>query len=206
MEPDVKKVTSAPGNWLPALQGELRDATRELHHRLDHNPLLAPLVRPGVSMADYGTALQALYAINAPTELCIADYIQAQGLAFDYQTHRRMPDLLSDLEFFALPVPPQGWSGPLIDSPGALVGCLYVLEGSTLGGRVIFRQLQSALQISDQAGGKFFAGHGEQTMRMWQSFWDFAADICPEAQLASARQAAAGLFESILSLLEKQRS
>jgi hypothetical protein len=63
-----------------ALQAALRAATRDLHHRLDHHQLLAPLVRSGLTMADYSLALQALYAINAPTEKAISDYIDAQGL------------------------------------------------------------------------------------------------------------------------------
>jgi heme oxygenase len=155
-------------------------------------------------MADYGLALQSLYAINAPTEKAISDYIDAQKLPFDYAARRRMPDLLADLKYLGLNTPQLAWNGPNICSHGELVGCLYVLEGSALGGRVIFKQLQSALKLTDLTGGRFFAGNGEQTMPMWQAFWKFAADICPHEQLPDATKAAATLFESILALLDRQ--
>ena len=186
------------------LQAELRAATRDLHHRLDHHKLLSPLVRSGLVMADYGLALQALYAINAPTEQAISDYIDAQGLAFDYAARRRMPDLLADLDYLGLSTPQQAWAGPDIRSHGELVGCLYVLEGSVLGGRVIFKQLQSALKLDEETGGRFFAGYGEQTMPMWQAFWTFAAEISPPEQITEATKAASALFEEILAHLDRR--
>lgn len=186
------------------LQAELRAATRDLHHRLDHHDLLAPLVRSSLDVADYALALQALYAINAPTEQAISDYIDTQGLAFDYATRRRMPDLLADLEYLGINTPQLAWAGPSIRSHGQLIGCLYVLEGSTLGGRVIYKQLQNALKLNQQTGGRFFAGHGELTMPMWQAFWTFAAEICPPGQITDATQAASALFESILAHLDRR--
>jgi heme oxygenase len=186
------------------LQTELRATTRDLHHRLDHHDLLAPLVRSSLDVADYALALQALYAINAPTEQAISDYIDAQGLAFDYASRRRMPDLLADLEYFGLSAPQLAWGGPSIRSHGQLVGCLYVLEGSTMGGRVIYKQLQSVLKLNQQTGGRFFAGHGELTMPMWQAFWTFAAEICSPGQITDATQAASALFESILAHLDRR--
>ncbi len=204
MNANIHKLMIKDNNAIAMLQAELRTATRDLHHRLDHHALLAPLVRSGLCMADYGLALQALYAINAPTETAIADYIDAQGLAFNYAARRRMPDLLNDLDFLNLNHPQMAWPGPTIRSSGQLVGCLYVLEGSALGGRVIFKQLQSALNLTEQTGGRFFAGNGEQTMPMWQAFWKFAADICPQEQLPDATAAAATLFENILALLDRR--
>jgi heme oxygenase len=46
---------------------------------------------------------------------------------------------------------------------------MYVLEGATLGGRVISRHL-AARGIGPDTGGAFFAGYGNQTGEMWKSF------------------------------------
>lgn len=197
---------NAKSDWINCLQASLREATRDLHHRLDHSPRLAALVRPGLSAASYGQALLALYAINSPIEYRIADFIRSRGLAFDFSPHRRMHDLEADLKELGLTVPHQAWSGPEIDSPGALIGCFYVLAGSTLGGRVIFRQLQTVLPFNEKTGARFFAGHGDQTMNRWQEFWNFAADICSSSQLPAAKESATALFEIILLHLESQRS
>ncbi len=204
MKADIHHPMVNENDTVAVLQAELRAATRDLHHRLDHHPLLAPLVRSGLSMADYGLALQALFAINAPTEKAISDYIDAQGLPFDYAARRRMPDLLADLKFLGLSTPQLAWNGPNICSHGELVGCLYVLEGSALGGRVIFKQLHSALKLDEETGGRFFAGYGEQTMPMWQAFWTFAAEICPPEQITDATKAASALFEDILAHLDRR--
>ena len=201
MEADTRR-PHADAGWATTLANELRAATRAQHHRLDHSPRLAPLVRPDLTLAAYSDSLRALYAINCPIELRIAEYIAAHNFPIDYAAHRRMDDLAADLAFLGEPLPALAWNGPLIDSPGALIGCFYVLAGSSLGGRVIFRQLQASLAVNDQNGAKFFAGHGEQTMAMWQQFWNFAAAVCPPTELPAARQSAALLFESILQQME----
>ena len=50
------------------------------------------------------------------------------------------------------------------------MGCLYVLEGSTLGGQVISRYIHQTLGFSPEHGCEFFYGHGTATGAMWQRF------------------------------------
>ena len=50
------------------------------------------------------------------------------------------------------------------------LGCLYVLEGSTLGGSIICRAVQQRLGPSP--GRSFFAGYGDRTGTMWNAFCD----------------------------------
>jgi len=52
----------------------------------------------------------------------------------------------------------------------AAFGCLYVLEGATLGGQVISRALEKSLGLTPEAGGRFFRGYGDRTGKMWQAF------------------------------------
>lgn len=193
----------SPDNAAHSLQAALRDATRDLHHRLDHHSLLAPLLHPALDIASYGKALQALHAINAPTETAIATAIQSRHPEFDYRPHCRMPDLEHDLTVLELPQLPAAWPGPILESSGQLAGSLYVLAGSTMGGRVIYRQLQASLGLNTENGGRFFAGHGEQTMPMWQACMQFAAGICPIESIDIARQSAAELFQNIITLLDQ---
>jgi heme oxygenase len=184
------------------LQSHLRQATRDLHHRLDQHPLLAPLVRKGLSIASYGVALQALYEFNAPTEARIGEFISSNDIPFDYGSRRRIHALVADLSALGLAVPEIRWDGPGINSPGELVGCLYVMEGSALGGRVIFRQIADMLHIDESRGAGFFSGYGDATMQRWQEFWDFAANSCPPDAIPEACRAAANLFENIIGRLD----
>ncbi len=45
---------------------------------------------------------------------------------------------------------------PVINSLGRLVGALYVLDGSTLGGQLISRQLNQHLGLTLNTGARFF--------------------------------------------------
>lgn len=59
---------------------------------------------------------------------------------------------------------------PSIESKGFALGMAYVIEGSTLGGRVIMKHLSPRLQITETHGGTFFAGYGNETGSMWKEF------------------------------------
>ena len=52
----------------------------------------------------------------------------------------------------------------------AAFGCLYVLEGATLGGQIISRAVQKATDVTLDTGGRFFHGYGDRTGPMWQAF------------------------------------
>jgi hypothetical protein len=49
-------------------------------------------------------------------------------------------------------------------------GCLYVLEGSALGGRVISKRVKQTLGLGPATGGAYFHGLGRQTARHWSDF------------------------------------
>jgi heme oxygenase (biliverdin-IX-beta and delta-forming) len=50
-----------------------------------------------------------------------------------------------------------------------VLGCLYVLEGATLGGRMITQHVQATFGITPATGGSFFEGYGADTGKMWQT-------------------------------------
>ena len=47
-------------------------------------------------------------------------------------------------------------------------GCLYVLEGATLGGQVIARLLTRHFGLGPDSGGAFFASYGRRVGPMWR--------------------------------------
>ncbi|MCB0923848.1 MAG: biliverdin-producing heme oxygenase [Mycobacterium sp.] len=163
--------------------------------------MLAPLAG-SATLPEYQRALAAMYAITAPVESCVADYLEARRLPLDYRARRRTPKLLQDLEFYGLMPPGPVWAGPTIPTDGELVGCLYVLEGATRGSRHIFRRMTKTLGISEGRGGQFFSGHGDRSDARWQEFWSFAAEHCPPEKWAEAGHAAVTLLSSYRALLD----
>jgi heme oxygenase (biliverdin-IX-beta and delta-forming) len=185
-----------------AVRGELRAATRDMHALLDRHPVLTPLVRPGLTAAQYGVAINALYAFNKPVEDVLANFVARRYLAFDFAAHARVADLAADLQQQGWRLPAPLWSGPRLQSIGDFVGCMYVMAGAALGGQVISRQIQASLAITPSTGGRFFAGCGASTAERWQDFLDFAASACTEDDLPDACRSATHLFQSMLTLLD----
>jgi heme oxygenase len=65
---------------------------------------------------------------------------------------------------------PQAKALPDLGTAAKLFGCLYVLEGATLGGQIITRHLNASLGLTPQSGGSFFSGYGQHTGSRWKEF------------------------------------
>jgi heme oxygenase len=62
-------------------------------------------------------------------------------------------------------------AGPTtVDTPARRLGALYVVEGSTLGGRQLARHLDPLLGTTGSAGRRFFLGRGAETNTVWNAF------------------------------------
>lgn len=173
----------------------LRDATRAAHRCIDHHPLMAPLVRPDLSLTHYHFVLRVLASIHARLQPAHETALARLCPMATYRVSDRLGWLVEDCAFFNLeyliesPLPV-----PLAPSPAALVGQIYVVEGSTLGGQVIARQLAQTLDLSDRTGARMFSGHGAETVARWQEFWGFAVANCSTEDIPLACAAAVDLF------------
>jgi heme oxygenase len=98
------------------------------------------------------------------------------------------------------------WSGAAPVDRSAYVGMRYVIEGSTLGGRVIRRQLDLTLPASGLGATRFFDGVAAGEPDPWAGFWRLVATlgpIDPEAAALAARTLfaeAEALWDAHLSL------
>lgn len=61
---------------------------------------------------------------------------------------------------------------PELHSREQVMGCLYVIEGSMLGGQIISRSIKTSLKLDEQSGARFFHGYGAQTGPNWRKFGD----------------------------------
>jgi heme oxygenase len=143
----------------------LRRDTREAHDRIE-----AALHLPRVleSVESYGRLLQRWYGFYAPVEAQLARH-QIDGL--DLIARKKVPLLCRDLGQLGLEAPAHYITGyDETETPARALGCLYVLEGSTLGGQLISRELHSRLGITADNGGAFYASYGSQIGPMWRQF------------------------------------
>jgi heme oxygenase len=136
-------------------------------------------------------------------ELAAVDW-SASGIDFD--ARRKTPLLEEDLRFLQVPparLEPVPSSTHRTDPEFAL-GCLYVLEGATLGGQFISRHL-AKLGIGPANGGRFFNSYGAKTGEMWKSFQTSASLHCTtEAQIEHAVQGAKATFGRFRDSMRKR--
>jgi heme oxygenase (biliverdin-IX-beta and delta-forming) len=167
----ARKMMSSSANIesiLPRLRGETQPSHARLERRVDiMNRVRTP--------SDYRTLLEIFYGLYQPLESEIVRSIhQIAPWLPDIGNRLRTPSLKVDLRVLgnvcpeALPLA----SVPPLQTLSEIFGCLYVLEGSTLGGQIISRQIGSHLGFTPENGCSFFACHGAETGNMWRKFGD----------------------------------
>lgn len=139
----------------------------ELERKLDF--LLGPIERDR-----YEALLGRLYGFHAPVEASLAA-ISGGGLPADLADRRRAHLLADDLRHLgwddgAIARLPAAGDLPPLRSTAEALGCLYVLEGSTLGGRIIGDHLARSLGLRPGSGASYFRGRGDATVPMWVGF------------------------------------
>lgn len=98
---------------------------------------------------------------------------------------------------------------PEAGSVAQIAGCIYVLEGASLGGSVIARALARSLGLSRDHGASFFVGAGAGTGAAWKRTLRWLDDVVragadPDAIVRSAR-ATFRAFHAWLALREQLR-
>ena len=156
----------------PDILTALKNATAPLHQRLESN---LNLLSSSYTTEDYLRLLKAFWGYYQPFEAGLGGVPALQGWLPDIAKRSKLPLLAADLQVLgvhgdALDKLPVCTALPACADLAAALGCLYVMEGSTLGGQFISRHFKMLLNIDAENGGAFFTGYGEQTGAMWQTF------------------------------------
>lgn len=186
------------------LPTRLREATKASHHAIDHHPALAPMVRSELTRDHYIDVLRAMTWIYRTLDPALAEALRHHCPGDAYRCSERTSWLAKDLAYFHRdgPLPPP-WHPPVIESAPALVGRIYAVEGSTLGGQVIANCLAGSLRVGSNTGGRMFHGHGPSTRDRWVEFQAFAARACPHPDIETACDAANKMFAELGRLLDQ---
>ena len=150
----------------------LHDETSERHAALEQR---LPLLDPQLSRKSYRCLVTKFHGYYAPLEERMLALPWWEEINFDYVERLKTPRLEQDLIALGgtadeLAKNPRCEELPELVAISQALGCLYVIEGATLGGRTITRHLQASLGLMAETGGAFFAGYGAETGRRWQAF------------------------------------
>jgi heme oxygenase len=67
-----------------------------------------------------------------------------------------------------MPLLPRCTVLPRLSCPEHFAGCLYVLEGASLGGQIVARAVDERLGVAGDRGAAFFVGDGAATPERWK--------------------------------------
>ncbi|MXN92417.1 hypothetical protein GR160_14405 [Flavobacterium sp. Sd200] len=155
----------------PAFLENLRNATSQSHTALEALPVSVSITNPSVSNEDYALYLSLMLDVVKDAEENIfptahkaiegldihpkAHFIEADLKYLNYTKEQSFKPLSSKLENL---------------TPAFALGVLYVIEGSSLGGRVILKNINNALGHDANGGATYFEGYGGQTGSHWKAF------------------------------------
>lgn len=170
----------------------LASATREVHERLHRHPGLAAVQSGSIDRPGYARLLGRLYGFHEPFE----------------REGRLVPTrsiwLESDLTAFGTgpaqqAALPRCRGFPDLSSDEAMLGALYVVEGSGLGGATLARRLEGLVGHGVLDGRRFFSGHGSRTGDAWRAYLLRLSNASPASEVRATIVATAlatfALFE-----------
>jgi len=210
---------SLPKTAATGLIVALRLATAATHQAVELLPGMVRLTGPDPSPADYRRYLRLMARVYGTLEPSLYAALSAPGAPGASAADRRSPGLAAE-RIAALGLRPKfpalcadlamhGLAPPAVApdllSPPDLntaLGGLYVLEGSTLGGRVVARHLRKHLG-DPLPGATFLDFHGDQAVAHWKRLGlvldGLAADglIDPDCVIAGA----CAVFQEVYTML-----
>jgi heme oxygenase len=151
-----------------ALHQHLKLATAAAHSSLE-----CVLAKRGYfdGREQYIQYLQRFLAFQDEAERALDTALTAEAVP-DWAQRRRAHLARADLETLGAPerhFPRSSGRLPQPTSTEQALGIVYVLEGSTLGGAYLLKQL-APLGISAAHGGSYLASYGSDRGKMWQRF------------------------------------
>lgn len=177
----------------------LKKSTADAHSALEALPVSVSMMNPKVTQAEYVQYLRLMYDVVKDAEENIFPSLNVY--VEDIASRNKAHFIENDLR--ALGCPPLVRSTPLstgcfnLTIPFAM-GILYVLEGSSLGGRVILKNITNALGYTAEEGAAYFAGYGNLTGPRWKSFLEALSNFAAETgQNEEIVQGANYAFETI---------
>ncbi|MNS34629.1 Heme oxygenase [compost metagenome] len=180
------------------LRGALKAHTGALHERLEAG---LDLTGPHLDRERYAAMMARFHGFYAALEPALLEAAWPDhGVV--YAERLKTPALRRDLAAFgttpdAVDQLPVCEALPRVDTPARRLGCMYVLEGSTLGGQFLSRHFATALGLTPETGCAFFSGYGPATGPRWAAFVKLLDALDSPDTRAEALEAALETFEKL---------
>ncbi|MFZ4701203.1 MAG: biliverdin-producing heme oxygenase [Candidatus Methylumidiphilus sp.] len=193
------------------LMDELKASTHAFHEQLQEAPFFKALSASRLPVESYISQLQALAVIHAVLEHEI-ERSQNDALAAVWQPDMcKLPALMDDLSYFeprhvsentrsvgeALKIA-EAIRLHALQEPLALLGYIYVLEGSMLGAQILMPKFSHAFKLTKHEGLSYLNSYGSNVAAHWSSYCQrMNALMLDKEGRGTAIKSACGFFEQM---------
>lgn len=207
-----------PSGGAATVMERLRLETRAAHEATEAIPFSAAMVQRRLPKERFVSHLAAMAVVHESLEAALAasDHPTVRGVW--REDLRKLPLLQRDLSYFnarsldshAAQTQASAYADHIrtlaTEDPVALLGHLYVLEGSTLGATILRGHIKEAYGL-DQDGLAYYSPYGNAVMPRWREFKDrmnaFAVDAAEQERIIEAAREAFSHIGRILSALSE---
>jgi heme oxygenase len=162
----------------------LKSETSQVHDEVEQINIMS---KSKPTIDNYIDYLKVLFKIFIPLEQKLFKFSEWKQNNFNFNLTKRVQHLIMDLNNLNVNKSEIILSNnlPNIDSFEKALGVYYVLEGSSLGGQILFKKM--LLNYSDQLENKlnYLYGFGKETFKEWKIFID---NINNYAEINSAKK------------------
>lgn len=191
----------------------LKSETQLLHDHLEQISYANKLMDGTLSLEEYQNLIYCNWLIFGEIEPFLNELLQqdCNSLIQNFSS-QRLSDLNNDL---ALSLPKKSYQFLVFKSIfvdktwtiGRLIGLLYVIEGSRLGGKVIVKALKKNPALNKLTAFHFYAQDGIDVRQRWLDFMQVANKILTEdIYLLEAIESARQTFQYFISVFENANS
>lgn len=183
----------------------LRERTAPLHVRLDRCSDLTMLLSSGCSLADYKKAIMSLAAVyHGVDSVLMKGQRHCPAALPAYVPH--LPYLRADMQRLGISVP----ASPVLElsapsGKASYLGMRYVIEGSNLGARVIYRALQKTEIAQAIEVDKCYWSLAQTWQTSWPPLLRQLADLRTQDAWHEAADSACSMFEHFIHFLTSER-
>lgn len=183
---------------------DIKTQTADSHKKLESLPISASILSPDMKIEDYIHYLSLMHDVHKNTEDVI--YPMLAGVIDDLGQRKKKHLIEGDLQFLNYK---KTDAAKVFDVSGRSIpfalGIFYVIEGSSLGGRFILKNITANQRLSGGEGVSYFTGYGDTTGSYWKNFLNMFAEYeehnnCSEDIIKGAVYA----FDSIYNHFESR--
>lgn len=152
------------------LRAKLKQETRLLHKQLELHSNFQKLFRLKMSFLEYQKLITKLYGFIVPCE----EQLKIFNTSPIYSGRTKKTALDADLLSLGITSSHHivhCTKLPALTQFSHVLGYLYVIEGSTLGGQIITQALQKHPWFTHKIGTNYFNCYGDKTVWWWKKFY-----------------------------------